>query len=223
MYRAKHVLAVERWVNALRLPHTPSTHGSTLAAALLCLLHLAICLLHPPSRQQHQGLTLYDQVFDGRFQKALQSNGAIIDNMLDCTIFHHPASGQQPWLRGMPAQAIPAVFCSRHVFETTARQLLADNPRVRFVYGASVSGLVFEEQQEQDSGSNGNAGPHKAVTGAVFEKVVARGILAACCMHVACQSVSLHACAALSWHEWHRRCSGTAQQGLLPVTTTHLR
>lgn len=32
----------------------------------------------------------------------------------------------------------------RHLFETTARRLLADNPRVEFVYGVTVTGLLFD-------------------------------------------------------------------------------
>jgi hypothetical protein len=34
-------------------------------------------------------------------------------------------------------------LCSRHLFETTARQLLCEEPGVEFVYGVSVTGLEF--------------------------------------------------------------------------------
>lgn len=44
-----------------------------------------------------------------------------------------------------PWMSLHRLLCAfRHLFETTARQLLSDNPRVQFVYGATVSGLLFE-------------------------------------------------------------------------------
>jgi hypothetical protein len=37
----------------------------------------------------------------------------------------------------------PLAFCSRHLFESTARKLVTDNPKVHFLYGTTVAGLVF--------------------------------------------------------------------------------
>lgn len=57
----------------------------------------------------------------------------------------HPISGYVPWLRNTaPKEQAYSVSCTRHLLETTTRKLLADNPRVEFMYGASVAGLVFE-------------------------------------------------------------------------------
>jgi hypothetical protein len=39
----------------------------------------------------------------------------------------------------------------RHLFETTARKLLADNPRAEFVYGVTATGLVFGEEGVHDA------------------------------------------------------------------------
>lgn len=59
---------------------------------------------------------------------------------------HHPASGIQAWLRHNPVKEnITVAICTRHMFETTARKLLGKNPRVQFVYGLDVTGLLFED------------------------------------------------------------------------------
>lgn len=49
-------------------------------------------------------------------------------------------------------------IASRHLFETTARQLVSGNPHVEFGYGAMVAGLVFDDGQSDVGGAGGVAG-----------------------------------------------------------------
>jgi hypothetical protein len=99
------------------------------------------CLvIHP------QGLFAYDEVFDGRFIQALADSGGNLTTQYPSIVMHHPASGIQPWLRHNPVKEnITVAICTRHMFETTARKLLGGNPRVQFVYGLGVTGLLFED------------------------------------------------------------------------------
>lgn len=117
-----------------------------------------------------QGLQTYDDFFDGRFSKGLAAAGGNLTNHYPCAIMHHPASGIKPWLRNpaLKKENIPVAICTRHVFETTARQLVAENPKVQFVYGQGVTGLLMSEREGSDV-------PQR-VTG----EVVDHGVVALC-------------------------------------------
>jgi len=94
-----------------------------------------------------QGLQLYQEIFNGQFCPSLVASGGHLGNAVDEAVLHHPATGLQPWLRGIPTKhPIMAASATRHLFETTARRLVSDNPRVTFMYAAAVTGLLFEEQ-----------------------------------------------------------------------------
>ncbi len=102
----------------------------------------AFCLLAPTL----QGLQTLDAIFDGRYSTTLQASGGRIIDMLQNILGHHPASGLGPWMRRGKDNVTPPILmalCTRHLFETTARKLLAENPRVQFRYGAPVTGLLF--------------------------------------------------------------------------------
>lgn len=45
----------------------------------------------------------------------------------------------------------------RHLFETTARKLVSENPRVEFSYGTTVTGLLFEGNDKGDNGCQGDS------------------------------------------------------------------
>lgn len=95
-----------------------------------------------------QGLCAYDDIFQGRFTKALIAAGANVVPLYGSYLFCHPISGYLPWLRNTtPKEQAYSAICTRHLLETTTRKLLADNPRVEFMYGASVTGLVFEGEE----------------------------------------------------------------------------
>jgi len=95
-----------------------------------------------------QGLQLYEEIFKGQFCPSLVASGGHLVNAVDEIVVHHPATGMQPWLRGIPTkQPIMAAIATRHLFETTARKVVSDNPRVTFMYAAAVTGLLFEEQE----------------------------------------------------------------------------
>jgi hypothetical protein len=92
-----------------------------------------------------QGLQTLDAIFEGRYSTTLQASGGRIVDMVKSSLFHH-SSGLRPWLR--PVKGTGPIYmaqCTRHLFETTARKLVADNPRVQFRHGASVTGLLFGE------------------------------------------------------------------------------
>lgn len=123
-----------------------------------------------------QGLRTLDTIFAGRYSTALQASGGHIIDMLQHVLAHHPVSGPGPWLRHTPPQAAAAepiytALGTRHLFETTARNLLSDNPRVEFLYGTSVAGLLFEDDDSCAPGAAAAAAAsdlpsqHKAVTG----------------------------------------------------------
>jgi hypothetical protein len=113
------------------------------------------------SYKNPQGLITFDDIFDGRYKQALSAAGCNIANNHPCVIFHHPSSGIQPWMRHVKVKEdLPVAICTRHMFETTARQLLRENPRVQFVYGLDVTGLLFED------GGGAEAGQQQRVTGA---------------------------------------------------------
>lgn len=101
---------------------------------------------------------MLDEIFEGRFSKALQAAGANIVNHHASAIVHHPASGVQPWLHHQTAGTEPVhvAMCTRHLFETTVRQLVSDNPKISISTGASVAGLVFEG--DAGGGGDGTAG-----------------------------------------------------------------
>jgi hypothetical protein len=81
----------------------------------------------------------------------------------------HPQFGC--WIsRNASAAPVQIAFCTRHLFESTARQLVAGNKRVELVYGAKAVGLQLEDVQSA-GGAAAAAGrsqplPQKAVTGA---------------------------------------------------------
>lgn len=78
-------------------------------------------------------------------------------------LVHHPASGLQPWLRHIPTQRpLNGLLGTRHLFETTARRLVTEDNdkdssapghRVKFVYGVTVEGLLFDSQDEGRQGA----------------------------------------------------------------------
>jgi hypothetical protein len=95
-------------------------------------------------------------------------------------------------------------LCSRHLFETTARKELCQEPGVEFVYGVSVTGLEF-------SGTAAAAAAGRQVHGAAEVAVTAA---AAADAHAENQTASTHskvvtgvlkvhatwrACCALQW------------------------
>lgn len=118
-----------------------------------------------------QGLQLFDEIFAGDFSKLLQAAGARLVDHYDSSIIHHPRIGLKPLLRHIQAkEPNTGALCTRHLFESTARKLASDNPRVQFVYGASVAGLVFGEEGEGaggDAAADGGA-PRRIVTGGRF-------------------------------------------------------
>lgn len=105
----------------------------------------------------------YDAIFNGQYKQALCVAGCNMTNNHPNVVFHHPASGIQPWLRHVKVKEdIPVAICTRHMFETTARKLLNENsraPAVQFVYGLGVTGLRFE------GGGGAEAGRQQRVTG----------------------------------------------------------
>jgi hypothetical protein len=104
---------------------------------------------------------MYDDIFDGQFTPMLAAGGATMTTQHQSVIFHHPSTGLQPWLRNIPLQKgeIPVAFCTRHLFETSARKLVMEILKVEFKYGVVVAGLQFEGQE------SGGGGPDKRVTG----------------------------------------------------------
>jgi hypothetical protein len=111
-----------------------------------------------------QGLMMYDDIFDGKFTPMLAAAGANMTTNHKGIIFHHPATGSKPWLRNIPLcnGELPAAFCTRHLFETSTRKLVMENPKVDFKYGVTVAGLQIKEQE-----SGSADGPDKHVTGKV--------------------------------------------------------
>lgn len=116
-----------------------------------------------------QGFQLYEEVFKGQFCPRLVASGGHLVNATEEAVVHHPATGMQPWLRGFPTkQPIMAATATRHLFESTARSLVSDNPRVTFMYAAAVTGLLFGEQEcgaAAAAGDNPCPEDRKQVTG----------------------------------------------------------
>jgi hypothetical protein len=113
-----------------------------------------------------QGLQLFDEIFGGRYSKHLQAAGARIVDHYKSALIHHPKMGLKPLLRHIPAkEPNTGALCTRHLFESTARKLVADNPRVQFMYGASVTGLVFGEEGADKAAAADDDAAHKTVTG----------------------------------------------------------
>jgi hypothetical protein len=121
-----------------------------------------------------QGLQLFDEIFDGRYSKHLQAAGARIVDHYKSALIHHPKIGLKPLLRHIPAkEPNTGALCTRHLFESTARKLVADNPRVQFLYGASVTGLVFEEEGADKAAAADGDSAHRTVTGGCYLSLVA--------------------------------------------------
>jgi hypothetical protein len=120
-----------------------------------------------------QGLLTLDAIFEGSYSTTLQASGGRIVDMLQHCLGHHPASGIGPWLRHGPINGNNPIYmalCTRHLFETTASKLVADNPRVRFQFGASVTGLLFGEAScvHSAAAAADHVTEHKNVTGECF-------------------------------------------------------
>jgi hypothetical protein len=115
------------------------------------------------------GLKSLDNIFSGRYSTALTAAGAPMLDLFYNARLVHPQYGC--WI-GTNATAQPqkVAFCTRHLFESTARQLVAGNARVELVYAAKVTGLQFEDATSAAGGAAAAAGsgpaPQKAVTGA---------------------------------------------------------
>lgn len=122
-----------------------------------------------------QGLQLYDDIFDGRFSTALKRAGGKVVNQFESYILCHPATGLQPWLHTADIkQPIPVAIATRHLFESTARGLLSEDPRVEFKYGKVVTGLLFagpeaeapvEKEHEEENAGRRRNGAATAVHG----------------------------------------------------------
>jgi len=109
-----------------------------------------------------QGLQLYEEFFKGQFCSSLVASGGHLVNAVNEAVVHHPATGMQPWLRGIPTkQPIMAATATRHLFESTARKLVSDNPQVTFMYAATVTGLLFEQQAFLETGAAAVSGDNQ--------------------------------------------------------------
>jgi hypothetical protein len=113
------------------------------------------------------GLKSLDNIFSGRYSTALAAAGAPMLDLFKNARLVHPQFGC--WIgRNASAAPVRVAFCTRHLFESTARQLVAGNTRVDLVYGAKAVGLQLEDAQP--AGGAAAAGSHptpqKAVTGA---------------------------------------------------------
>jgi hypothetical protein len=86
-------------------------------------------------------------------------------------LYHHARLVHPQYGCWMPhnksAAPVSTAFCTRHVFESTARHLVAENERVEFVYGAKAVGLQFEEAAAAAAADAGgpSSQQQKAVTG----------------------------------------------------------
>lgn len=148
-------------------PHANCSHDSTPAWSAANHPVLTTSL---PS----QGLLTLDAIFEGRYSTTLQASGGRIIDMLKHGLGHHPASGLGPWLRHGPTKGtnpIHMALCTRHLFEASAHKLVADNPRVRFQYGASVTGLLFGETScaHGAAAAADRVTEHRNVTGECFQ------------------------------------------------------
>ncbi|WIA20116.1 hypothetical protein OEZ85_005967 [Tetradesmus obliquus] len=90
------------------------------------------------------GLASLNRIFGGRYSPALEAAGTPMLQLFKHARLVHPTYGC--WLpRNASAAPVATAFCTRHMFESTARQLVAGNERVEFVHGAKAVGLQFEE------------------------------------------------------------------------------
>lgn len=108
---------------------------------LLALLHCAlVCTqynhLHGITAG---GLQSLDTTFQGRYTPALQAGGGIVVNLFTEGRSVLPKYGAT--LVNHQAKPLMVAFCTRHLFEQTARNLVASNQRVEFVYGTPAAGL----------------------------------------------------------------------------------
>lgn len=91
------------------------------------------------------GLASLNRIFGGRYSPALEAAGTPMLQLFKHARLVHPTYGC--WLpRNASAAPVATAFCTRHLFESTARQLVAGNERIELVYGAKAVGLQFEEE-----------------------------------------------------------------------------
>jgi hypothetical protein len=72
------------------------------------------------------GLASLNRIFGGRYNLALAAAGAPMLELFTHARLVHPKYGC--WLpRNASASLVETAFCTRHLFESTARQLVAGN------------------------------------------------------------------------------------------------
>lgn len=110
-----------------------------------------------------RGLPTIDALFEGRFGSALQSAGAVLNDIVTCFNTFHPASGA--WAQPPQAAKGPLLMtqASRHLIESVTRQLLAADGNVQVVYGSDVTGLMLGESCGDEADQQQR--PLPAVTG----------------------------------------------------------
>lgn len=106
-----------------------------------------------------RGLVSLDATFQGRYTPALEAAGGVLANLLTEGRSIHPVYGR--FLVNYAAKPITVAFGTRHLFEQTARKLVASNDRVQFMYGATAAGLEFGGAAQAAEGGGSNT----AVTG----------------------------------------------------------
>lgn len=97
----------------------------------------------PQARQYHilllRGLQILRELFPGAEEEMVAAGAVPFDLMNDVKV---QSRGQ--WLRQFPSGQY-LISCSRLLLEATLRRHLRQNPRVRFVEGVDVTGLVADD------------------------------------------------------------------------------